>query len=184
MLIACCMVALAGAPPLRAQDSSDGTKLSKRDASIPIHADHIFRGAINGRGDLVGCHYKPTAPKQMRVDGRLCNVEIKQTSPGTEQDVVTAKVILTDPASGKVVREKFSTLFPSAWSQQEIERAIREAYGDAKAHGRIERNGAFRGTARNIRIDGYLTNRGDAIATAYPVYQGPQKKRIKETRDD
>ena len=157
-------------------DSSQSAKPGKKPTALPIHTDHIFDGGINRRGDLVGCHHKPSAPKQMRVEGKMCDVEIKQTSPGGEKDVVTAKVILSDPASGKIVREKFSTLFPSAWSKEEIEDAIRDAYTYAKAHGDVDRNGAFHGKARNIKIDGYLTERGDAIATAYPVYQAPQKK--------
>jgi hypothetical protein len=164
-------------------DSSSDETPSKKDGAIPVHTDHIFNGGINRSDHLVGCHHKPSAPKQMRVDGKLCDVEIKQTSPGSEKDVVTAKVILSDPASGSVVREKFSTLFPSAWSKEEIVDAIREAYTYAKTHGEVERNGAFHGKARSIKIDGYLTERGDAIATAYPVYQ-PAAKKAKGTHRD
>ena len=147
------------------------------DSSTPtLHIDHIFNGAINRRGDIVGVHHRPSAPKQMRLDGKLCNLEIRQTSPGGEKDVVTAKIILRDPASGKVVREKFSTLFPAAWGKADIEQAIREAYRYAKEHGGVAHDGAFHGRARGIKIDGYLTERGDAIATAFPVFQGPPKK--------
>jgi hypothetical protein len=153
-----------------------GGSSDKKDTAIALHVDHIFHGGINRRGDIVGVHHQPSAPKQIRVDGKLCNLEIKQTSPGGENDVVTAKVILRDPATGKVVREKFSTLFPSAWSRADIEQAIREAYGYAKDHSGIDRDGGFHGRARGVKIDGYLTERGDAIATAFPVFQTAQKK--------
>ena len=157
-------------------DRSDRGKPDKKDTAIPLHIDHIFNGGINRRGDIVGVHHLPSAPKQMRVEGKMCDLEIKQTSPGGEKDVVTAKVILRDPASGKVVREKFSTLFPSAWTKADIEQAIRESYSYAKEHGGVDHNGEFHGRARGIKIDGYLTERGDAIATAFPVFQAPQKK--------
>ncbi len=159
------------------RDKSANDKPDKKDgSSIPIHSDHIFHGDINRRGDIVGVHFIPTAPKQMRVNGKLCDLEIKKTSPGGEKEVVTAKVILRDPSTGKIVLEKFSTLFPSAWSKADVEDAIREAYAYAKAHDAIDGRGAFHGRTRGIKIDGYLTERGDAIATAYPVFQGSQTK--------
>jgi hypothetical protein len=158
------------------EPAEKGGKAAKSDATIALHIDHIFNGGLNRRGDIVGVHHRPSAPKQMRVDGKLCDLQIKQTSPGGEKDVVTAKVILRDPVSGKIVREKFSTLFPAAWSKADIEQAIREAYGYAKEHGGVDREGSFHGQARGIKIDGYLTERGDAIATAFPVFQSPQKK--------
>ncbi len=160
-------------------------KSDKDETAIRLHVDHIFNGGINRHGDIVGIHHLPSAPRQMRVDGRLCDVEIKQTSPGGRNDVVTAKVILRDPATGKVVREKFSTLFPSAWGRADIEQAIREAYGYARDHGGVDGDGGFHGQARGIKIDGYLTNRGDAIATAFPVFPAvPKKARSKVTQRD
>ncbi len=162
-----------------------GDKPDKSDTAIALHVDHIFNGGINRRGDIVGVHHRPSAPTQMLVDGKLCDLEIKQTSPGGDNDVVTAKVILRNPVTGKVIREKFSTLFPSAWNRADIEKAIREAYGYAKDHGSIDRDGGFHGQARGIKIDGYLTERGDAIATAFPVFQAaPKKPRAKGTHRD
>jgi hypothetical protein len=176
LLVACSAGVLCGQD--RSQSPNDSEK-------IALHIDHIFHGGINRRGDIVGVHHQPSAPKQMRVDGKLCDLEIKQTSLGGEKDVVTAKIILRDPATGKVVREKFSTLFPSAWSKADIEQAIRAAYGYAKEHGNVDRDGGFHGRARGIKIDGYLTGRGDAIATAFPVFQAAQKKpRSKGTQRD
>jgi hypothetical protein len=158
-------------------ENSDRGPLGANDAAkIAIRSDHIFRGAINRRGDIVGVHHLPSAPKQLRVDGRLCDLEIRKTSPGGDKDVVTAKVILRDPATGKIVREKFSTLFPSAWDKDDILGAIRDAYSYALRHGGVDRDGKFHGRARGITIDGYLSEDRDAIATAFPVFQGSRNK--------
>ena len=137
---------------------------------IPIHIEHIFDGGINRQGELVGVHHLPSAPKEMEVDGKLCKLEIAQTSPGGKEDVVTAHIILRDPVTKKIVREKASTLFPAAWSKEQIEKAIREAYADAKANGGVEKDGRWGGEAGGVRIEGYLTCDGGAIATAFPIY--------------
>jgi hypothetical protein len=114
----------------------------------------------------------------MRVEGRECRLEIEWTSPGTEQDVRTARVRLRDPGTREVVLEKFSTLYPSAWGRQEIETAIREAYADARTRKRVETNGRWEGRTRDgVRIDGYLSYDGDEIATAFPVYSAPRPAR-------
>ena len=157
---------------------SNSGKGEKDGTAIALHIDHIFQGISIAAAISSACIIDP-ASQAVRVDGKLCDLEIKQTSPGGENDVVTAKIILRDPDSGKVVREKFSTLFPAAWSKADIERAIREAYGYAKEHGGVERDGAFHGRARGIKIDGYLTDRGDAIATAFPVFQGSRRSLIR-----
>jgi len=172
----------------RGEDRTQTTEMrakpaeKKQAAGIPIRLDHILNGGINRRGDLVGIHHLPSAPKQMRIDGILCQVEIKQTSPGGENDVVTAKILLVEPSTGKIVREKFSTLFPAAWNKTDIEQAIREAYAYAKSHDGTDRDGGFHGRSRGIRIDGYLTREKGAIATAFPVYQGPLAKQPSRRR--
>jgi hypothetical protein len=160
--------------PACGRDNPDEPQSAK---AIPLHLDHIFKGGINHHGDLVGLHHIPSAPKQMRADGQLCDVEFVQTSPGGPKDVVTARVMLRDPATKKVVREKFSTLFPSEWTRAEIEEVIRAAYADARRHNGVDREGGFHGHARGIRVDGYLTRDGDAIATAYPVFQASQQRK-------
>jgi filamentous hemagglutinin len=114
----------------------------------------------------------------MEFDGVDCRVEFVTTSPGTDTDVRQARVFLKHPKTGRVVREKFSTLFPDAWSAAEIQRAIQEAYRDADRRGRVEDNGRWSGqTARGVRIDGYLTRDGRRIATAFPVYSPPRQNR-------
>lgn len=156
--------------PATAQD-----RAPKTDSHIVIDLDHILEGAINRRGELVGMHHEPSAPKTLKVDGVLCFVEFRYTSPGGAEDVRTAEVRLLDPESRRVVREKFSTCFPVAWEPERIERAIREAYTDARARRRIEDNGRWEGrTSDGVRIGGYLTRDGDAIATAYPIYTPPR----------
>lgn len=162
--------ALNSLPRSLAQD-----RAPRSDTRIAIDLDHILEGGINRRGDLVGMHHEPSAPKTIRVDGELCFVEFRYTSPGGEDDVRTAEVRLLDPKSKRVVREKFSTCFPVSWNPEAIERAIREAYADAERNRRIQDNGNWEGrTSRGVRIGGYLTRDGDAIATAYPIYTPPR----------
>ena len=119
----------------------------------------------------------------MRVEGRDCRLDIEWTSPGTDKDVRTARVKLRDPETNRVVLEKFSTLYPSAWSEKEIEKAIREAYADAKARKRVADNGRWQGqTKQGQRIDGYLSYQGDSIATAFPVYSPPRNNNGQQRR--
>jgi hypothetical protein len=112
----------------------------------------------------------------MRVDGRDCRVSIQWTSPGTDDTIRTARVLLLDPRSGQVVLEKSSTLYPSAWPPSRIETAIREAYADAVAQNRVERNGRWEGhTRKGERIGGYLSYDNRFIATAFPYYTPPPR---------
>jgi hypothetical protein len=168
-------LALASSFLLGAQKSKAPPRAEPR---IEIDLDHILKGGINRRGELVGLHHEPSAPKSMRVDGTLCFVEFLTTSPGGPNDVRQARVILRDPNTKRVVREKFSTLFPKAWKVADIEQAIREAYADAQKRDTIDDRGRWQGrTAKGLRIDGYLNYDGDAIATAFPVYQPPRGSR-------
>jgi hypothetical protein len=146
-----------------------------RTETFPIDFNHILKGRINREGQLVGLHHAPSAPKTMRHNGVVCNVVFVQTSPGGKVDVVTARVELRDPETKVVLLEKNSTLFPAAWDQTDIEKAIREAYADAKSKGRVEENGRWEGrTAKGVRIDGYLRYDRKGIATAFPVYVRPR----------
>lgn len=163
-------IILVAPQPGLAQD-----RAPRADTRIEIDLDHILEGAINRRGELVGMHHEPSAPKSLRVDGELCFVEFRYTSPGGEDDVRTAEVRLLEPRSRRVFREKFSTCFPVAWSPAQIEQAIREAYADAVRSRRIENNGKWEGrTTKGVRIGGYLSRDGDAIATAFPIYTPPR----------
>lgn len=167
-LLALLLLTLSGL--VQAQD-----RALRSDARIAIDLDHILEGAINRRGDLVGMHHEPSAPKTLRVDGDLCFVEFRYTSPGGEADVRTAEVRLLEPKSKRVVREKFSTCFPVAWTPEQIEQAIREAYADAESSRQVEGNGKWEGrTSKGVRIGGYLSRDGDAIATAFPIYTPPR----------
>jgi len=139
------------------------------DEQLPINTEHILHGQINSRGDLVGMHHLPSAPKKMRAGGKLCDVEIKVTSSGGDKDVVAAHVRLVDPDTGSTVREKNSTLYPAAWSEATIIAVIHEAYADAVKNHKVNDEGFFTGHARGLRIDGYLTRDGNKINTAYPV---------------
>lgn len=145
-------------------------------AGPKINMDHILHGGINRRGDLVGMHHLPSAPKDILVEGKRCKVDIEQTSQGGPDDVVQARVRLLDPQSGKVVREKFSSLYPSAWTEQDIVAAIREAYADAEKKQTVDvEEHKFDGHTRlGIKISGYLLPNGE-INTAFPVYSAPHK---------
>lgn len=145
---------------------------------VEINLDHILEGRVNYRGDLVGVHHAPSAPARMRVEGVECDLEIERTSEGGEKDVRTARVRLRDPATGEVKAEKFSTLYPDAWTAEEIETAIREAYGDALKRKTVDRSGRWEGrTKSGVRIDGFMTRNGRAIASAFPVYIRPRGER-------
>jgi hypothetical protein len=138
---------------------------------VSIDMGHILKGRVNRQGDLVGIHHAPSAPKSMTVSGRPTQVHFLRTSPGGRTDVRTVRVQLLDPQTGNVVLEKSSTVYPDAWTPDEIENAIREAYADARGHRRIDSRGRWQGQTRGgVRIDGYMTYDGRGIATAFPVY--------------
>ncbi len=173
-----CLAALALASQASPQAQAQGVFTRRSEKQIRIDLEHILEGRVNGSGKLVGVHHAPSAPKTMRVDGRSCPLVIEWTSPGTDNDVRTARVKLLDPQTDRVVLEKFSTLYPSAWTHKRIEKAIREAYDDAKARKQVESNGRWEGrTKGGQRIDGYLSYNGDEIATAFPVYSPPRSQR-------
>ena len=158
--------------PLPAPAQQRGAQTDRR---IEIDLDHILNGEINRRGEIVGMHHEPSAPKTIRADGVLCFIEFRYTSPGDKDDVRTAQVRLLDPDSRRVVQEKFSTCYPVSWSRDQIERAIREAYADAEARRAVESNGKWEGrTSQGVRVGGYLSRDGDEIATAYPIYTPPR----------
>jgi hypothetical protein len=179
-------LAYAGAQQTRTAPPRTGDPLGYAPASktppIRIDLDHILEGRVNSQGQLVGVHHAPSAPKTMRVDGQDCRVRIEWTSPGTDNDIRTARVVLLDPRDGRVVREKSSTLYPSAWPASRIEAAIREAYADAVAQDRVDRNGRWEGrTRQGERIGGYLSYDGRFIATAFPYYSPPRGGRSGST---
>lgn len=162
------------APPARGQ--ANKSKPRPPQPEIRIDLDHILQGRINRQGELVGMHHEPSAPEKIRYRGVLLDVEFRYTSEGDGQAVRTARVVLVDPKDKKVVLEKFSTCFPADWKPHDIEACIRDAYADAKARNRIERNGRWSGFAKDgKRIDGYMSYDGTFIATAFPVLPPPPR---------
>ncbi len=146
--------------------------------TIRIDLRHILEGRVNSRGNLVGVHHLPSAPKTMDVNGKRCDVEFELTSPGGPRDVRTARVRLMDPRSNRVVLEKFSTLYPEAWNQRQIESSIREAFADALKNKTLDDDGRWQGKTRDgLRIDGFLSYDGTFIASAFPVYIRPRNDR-------
>ncbi len=146
--------------------------------SLSIDLDHILQGGINSRGDLVGLHHRPSAPETLEVDGVECEIQFRFTSPGGAKDVRTANVLVVDPASGRTVREKFSTLYPDAWTAGQIEDAILDAFEEARGRDQIEDSGRWQGRNRDgVRIDGYVTRDRRRITTAFPVYTSRRNDR-------
>lgn len=147
-------------------------------ARVRIDMRHILEGRVNGRGALVGLHHEPSAPRTIHVRGIACRVRFEPSSPGGPDDVRTARVRLRDPATDRVLLEKFSTLYPDSWDRRRIERAIREAYADALRRNRIDDDGRWEGRTRDgVRIDGFLSYDGTFIASAFPVYVRPRDQR-------
>jgi hypothetical protein len=147
-------------------------------ATIAIDLEHILRGGINRQGELVGLHHQPSAPASMDYQGKSCELWFVYTSPGADGDIRTARAELRDPKSQRVLLEKFSTLFPKAWSEQQVEAAIREAFADALKRKTVDTDGRWQGKTRGgIRIDGFMTRDGQRIATAFPVYIRPRDDR-------
>jgi hypothetical protein len=166
-------------PPKDVKDGKD-TKDTKdkagkevpRDKTININLDHILHGGINRNGDLVGMHHYPSAPKEMEIDGKKCKVEFYFQNKGGPEEVTTARIKCTDPTTKMVLAEKFSTLYPAGWSKEQIERAIREAFQDARDDNAIDRDGKWGGTCgAGFRIEGYLSPNQKTITTAFPIYK-------------
>jgi hypothetical protein len=162
------LVALAATLSLAAWQQSRVAQPDPKSVSIDL--EHVLRGGINRRGELVGLHHQPSAPESLKFEGKLCELWFLYTSPGGPDDVRTARVELRDPKSQRVLVEKFSTLYPKAWSEKQIEAAIREAYADACDRRQVGSDGRWEGrTKKGVRIDGFMTGDGKAIATAFPV---------------
>ncbi len=162
-------LALSGSAQTSKKDQG---KDAPRDTKINVDLDHILRGGLNRNGDLYGMHHYPSAPREMEVDGKKCKVEFAFQNKGGPQDVTTARISVRDPETRKVLREKFSTLYPAGWSKAQIETAIREAYQYARDNGGVEADGKWGGKcAAGFRIEGYVTRDKRKIITAFPIYK-------------
>jgi Bacterial EndoU nuclease len=161
-----------------AQSSKQSQLKPKSDAVPRIDLNHILEGGVNRRGDLVGLHHLPSAPRTIEFNEVEHDVYFQYTSPGEDDDVRTARVELRDPKTGRVVLSKFSTCYPESWTPEDIEHAIRDAFEEAKANKKIDRDGKWEGRAKNgMRIDGYLSRDNKWISTAFPVYVPPKRDR-------
>lgn len=162
------------APPKDKKETpkDKGGKEVPRDKMVNINLDHIFQGGINRQGNLVGIHHYPSAPKEMEVEGKKCKVEFFFQNKGGPQEVTTARVQCRDPQTKMILAEKFSTLYPAAWTKEQIEKAIREAFFDAKENKGIDSDGKWGGTCgAGFRIEGYLSSNNKTITTAFPIYK-------------
>jgi hypothetical protein len=168
------------APAKDSKDSKDkkdapkdkGGKEVPRDKTVNINLEHIFEGGINKNGDLVGMHHYPSAPKELVVDGIKGKVEFFFQNKGGPDEVTTARIEVRDPQTKKVLVQKFSTLYPAGWSKEQVEKAIREAFQDAKDDNGIEADGKWGGVCgAGFRIEGYLSPNKRTITTAFPIYK-------------
>lgn len=127
------------------------------DTTPGVNLAHIFHGEINRKGKPVGYHSRPNGqdPSGARV--------VRIRSGPNRVGVYTATIEIRD---GSQWKEKFSSFFPDAMSQQEVVDAILNAYRQS----RDKNTQPWRGpTGQGFDIQGYTLSRGD-INTAFPVF--------------
>ncbi len=120
-------------------------------SSVPrIDERHIFEGAVNKQGRLVGFHHVGAHRD------RIIRIVRGPTALGVYEAEIRAFGLT-----------KRSTFFPDAWTREQVLAAIREAYLNP-----IERSeGKIIGkTAGGVRIQMYLDRAGN-IATAFPLLE-------------
>jgi EndoU nuclease-like protein len=128
----------------------------------PINFAHIETGEVNRRGEAVGYHHRPNGIDPPRA--RVLRVTQSQDANG----VYRARVALRDPATGQWIDKRASsTFFPDAMSDDEVIKAVLNAFHD----GRRQRGGAFVGSSgHGFMIQGWYQS--GRIVAAYPL-RGP-----------
>lgn len=133
-----------------------GVKWSKTSPALNLH--HIFEGEINRKGKPVGYHSRPGGndPDGARV------VSVKDGP--NRLGVYTANIEIRD---GNQWKSKFSSFFPDNMSQQEVTKAILNAYNNSNDKKKQPWQGP---SGLGFDIQGYTMSRGD-INTAFPIYR-------------
>lgn len=128
----------------------------------PIDIAHIETGEINGRGQAVGYHHRPS-----ELDPPGAKV-LRVTQPPDAAGVYRARVALRDPASGEWTDKRASsTFFPDAMSVGAVIEAVLNAYRNGQRRG----DGEFFGNSgHGFMIEGWYQS--GRIAAAYPL-RGP-----------
>ncbi len=156
-----CFVVLLLLLPLFSCSANDADTAIREwsDTSPAINLKHVFQGEINRRGKPTGFHARPGGKDPSTA--RLSRVMSKPNKRG----VYTARIEVYDKTQ-KQWREKFSSLFPDALSQEEVIQAILHAYKNRNKKKNKPWNGP---SGLGFPIQGYL-HKGK-INTAFPVFQ-------------
>ncbi|WP_025898801.1 EndoU domain-containing protein [Sneathiella glossodoripedis] len=122
-----------------------------------INLKHIFEGEINRFGKPTGLHHIKNNLKTARIHEIL--------SPENKFGIYTAIVEIYD-AESKSWKQKFSSMFPDRYSQEEVLSVILHALENASQ----KQPGKWRSSSgRGYEIEGYRL-KNMKIITAYPIY--------------
>jgi PKD repeat protein len=157
-------VVLTCARPGAAQNSLRAQASASSVFCDGVNIAHIFEGEINKRKKAVGFHHNsPLAQGKARVD------KIEETFPG---GFYSAKVSVCCDNKGEFVQKgPFSSMWPDAWTQQEVFDDILSAFVNSQV-GVDGKANKWRGiSSRGTEIEGYLVQAPGIpdINTAYPV---------------
>jgi filamentous hemagglutinin len=136
--------------------------------AVEINFEHIINGEVRTSVDVsgnvvqrgVGGHYT-----------RSGNVRITEVVEAADKNgVVVAKVDIRDPATGKWVPKRAnSSMFPSEWSQRQLQIEVEGALRNSKPIGGDLWEGV---SPSGLRIQGYYSKPNGGAVTAWPVHGG------------
>lgn len=127
-----------------------------------INLWHIFDGEINRRKrNPTGYHSRPGGIDA--ANARLVSIKDRPNRAG----VYTATIEVRD---GDRWKSKFSSFFPDSLSQDEVIDVILHAYKNSN-----NKKGKWKGpSGLGFSVEGWTTNKGDGINTAFPVFNRNQ----------
>lgn len=133
-------------------------------AALPPHKplgdkarSHIFYGTVD-KDKRTGWHYEPTADRSK-------GTYVMNSSPLDKHGVYKAKVMIENVEKGP-----YSTFFPKHWSEEQVEKAILEAYENRQLE-RVNPERYQATLSSGVRIEMQLDKDG-SIITAYPIWEG------------
>jgi len=152
----------------KSSKQQDGSKRShqsteKWSSTNPkINLWHVFDGEINrNKGNPTGYHSRPGGIDA--ANARLVSIKDKPNRAG----VYTATIEVRD---GDRWKSKFSSFFPDDLSQDEVIDVILHAYKNSNS-----KKGKWQGpSGMGYTVQGWTTNKGDGINTAFPVFNRNQ----------
>lgn len=127
------------------------------DTRPEINLRHVFEGEINRKGKPVGYHSRPGG--RDAANARIKSIKSKANRDG----VYTANIEILD---GKQWKGKFSSFFPDSMSEDDVVKAILNAYNKSKNPKKQPWSGP---SGHGFQIQGYTTSRG-GINTAFPIF--------------